>query len=132
MVIACSLSYTESERRPRWRKNLAILPIRKVPDPILRKKGVRIPIDQIGSKSIQRLSDDMIETLRDAKGVGLAAPQVGESLRLVVIELAMTEMGNEGDDPLVLINPEIQKCIGLREVEEGCLSVPGYKGTIER
>jgi peptide deformylase len=64
--------------------------------------------------------------------VGLAAPQVGESLRLVVIELALTEMGEEDDDPLVLINPEVVRCQGIRRVEEGCLSVPGYKGYIER
>jgi peptide deformylase len=111
---------------------VAILPIRLVPDPILRKKGVRLQPADIASRRIQKLIDDMIETMRDAGGVGLAAPQVGESLRLVVIELALTEMGEEGDDPLVLINPEIVRCQGVRRVEEGCLSVPGYKGIIER
>jgi peptide deformylase len=103
-----------------------------VPDPILRKKGVRIPPDQVGSRRIQKLIDDMIETMRDAGGVGLAAPQVGESLRLVVIEFGLTEMGEEGDDPLVLVNPEVVRCKGVRRIEEGCLSVPGYKGWIER
>jgi peptide deformylase len=111
---------------------VAVLPIRIVPDPILRKKAVRVPPDQIGGRALQKLIDDMIETMRDARGVGLAAPQVGESLRLVVIELALTEMGNEGDDPLVLFNPEIVRCQGTRRVEEGCLSVPGYKGIIDR
>jgi peptide deformylase len=105
---------------------VAVLPIRVVPDPILRKKGVRLTPEQIHSRRIQKLIDDMIETMRDAHGVGLAAPQVGESLRIVVIELALTEMGKEGDDPLVLINPEIVRCQGVRRVEEGCLSVPGY------
>ena len=111
---------------------MAILPIRIVPDPILRKKGIRVPPDQIGTRRFQKLIDDVIETMRDAGGVGLAAPQVGESLRLVVIELAFTEMGQEGDDPLVLFNPELVKCTGARRIEEGCLSVPGYKGLIDR
>ena len=111
---------------------MAVLPIRLVPDPILRKKGLRIQPDQIKNRQTQKLIDDMIETMRDARGVGLAAPQVGQLMKLVVIELSATEMGNEGDDPLVLFNPEIVKCHGMREVEEGCLSVPGYKGLIER
>ncbi len=111
---------------------MAVLPIRIVPDPILRKKGIRVPPDQIGTRKMQKLIDDMIETMRDARGVGLAAPQVGQSLRLVVIEFALTEMGKEGDDPLVLFNPEVIRCRGIRQIEEGCLSVPGYKGLIER
>ncbi len=111
---------------------MAVLPIRIVPDPILRKKGIRVPPGEIGARRMQKLIDDMIETMRDAHGVGLAAPQVGESLRLVVIELSLTEMGKEGDDPLVLFNPEIVKCTGTRRIEEGCLSVPGYKGIIDR
>lgn len=111
---------------------MAILPIRLVPDPILRKKGIRLQPADIKARTIQKLIDDMIETMRDAGGVGLAAPQVGQSLRLVVIELAATEMGNESDDPLVLINPEIVKCQGHRRIEEGCLSVPGYKGWVDR
>lgn len=111
---------------------MALLPIRVVPDPVLRKKGIRVPADQVTTRRMQKLIDDMIETMRDAGGVGLAAPQVGESLRLVVIEYALTEMGKEGDDPLVLFNPELVRCQGLRRVEEGCLSVPGFKGMIDR
>ncbi|MBI2759940.1 MAG: peptide deformylase [Chloroflexi bacterium] len=111
---------------------MAVLDIRIVPDPVLRKKGVRISPDQIKGRAIQQLIDDMLETMRDAGGVGLAAPQVGQSLRLVVIEFGLTEMGEEGDDPVVLINPEIVRCQGHRRIEEGCLSVPGYKGMIDR
>ncbi|MFN8556125.1 MAG: peptide deformylase [Dehalococcoidia bacterium] len=111
---------------------MALLPIRIVPDPVLRKKGIRIPADQIGTRRVQKLIDDMIETMRDAHGVGLAAPQVGESLRLIVIEYAVTEAGKEGDEPLVLINGEITKTHGTRRVEEGCLSVPGYKAFLDR
>lgn len=111
---------------------MAILKIRVVPDPILRRKGIRLTPDDIRSRRIQKLIDDMIETMRDAGGIGLAAHQVGEPLRLVVIDYQFTDQGKEGDDPVILINPEITKCQGTREVEEGCLSVPGYKATIER
>lgn len=127
-----AVRYTEVIEHVYRRSIVAVLPIRIVPDPILRKKGIRLQPHDVKSRSIQKLIDDMIETMRDAGGVGLAAPQVGQSLRLVVIELSLTEMGNEGDDPLVLINPEIVKCQGHRRIEEGCLSVPGYKGWVDR
>jgi len=67
----------------------------------------------------------MIDTMRAATGVGLAAPQIGVSLRIAVIELP-------GEEVITLINPEIIKRIGERVVEEGCLSVPGYRGEIKR
>jgi peptide deformylase len=67
----------------------------------------------------------MLETMQQAGGVGLAAPQVGVSLRLVVIQMPEEE-------PIVLVNPEIVKCSGEREVVEGCLSVPGYAAHIKR
>ncbi len=102
---------------------MAILPIRIVPDPVLRQRAKRVP--QIDG-SIQQLIDDMIDTMRDAPGVGLAAPQVGISLRIVVIEVPGM------DEPLALVNPEIVKVAGERLVEEGCLSVPGYKADITR
>ncbi len=75
--------------------------------------------------SVQKLIDDMIDTMRAASGVGLAAPQVGVSLRIAVIELP-------GEEVITLINPEVVKRIGERVVEEGCLSVPGYRGEIKR
>lgn len=75
--------------------------------------------------SLQRLIDDMIETLKAAAGVGLAAPQIGKSLRLAVIE-------EPDKDILVLINPEIVKRQGERILNEGCLSIPGYQGEIKR
>ncbi len=102
---------------------MAILPIRTVPDPMLREKAKRVPeIDP----SIQRLIDDMIDTMHDAPGVGLAAPQVGVSLRVIIIETP------EMEEPLCLVNPEIVKVSGERIVDEGCLSVPGYKAEITR
>jgi peptide deformylase len=101
---------------------MGILPIRIAGDPVLREKAKKVKrIDP----SIQKLIDDMIDTMRAAPGVGLAAPQVGVSLRVVVIE-------THDDGLLELINPEIVKNSGERRVTEGCLSVPGYQAEITR
>ena len=96
--------------------------IRTVPDPVLREPAKKVPLIDT---SVLRLIDDMIETMRESNGVGLAAPQVGVSLRVVVIEVP-------GEDVITLINPEIVKKKGERLVEEGCLSVPGYQGDVKR
>ena len=122
------LSYTGTSESPS-ELLVSILTIRLVGDPILREKGRRLSPDQIKAVSTQRLIDNMIETMRDAHGVGLAAQQIGQPLKLLVIEQGLI---HEGADPLVLINGEIVKCTGKRRVEEGCLSIPGYKGEIER
>ncbi|MDI6857609.1 MAG: peptide deformylase [Dehalococcoidia bacterium] len=101
---------------------MAVLPIRVAGDPVLRQKTRRVrAIDA----SVQKLIDDMIETMRAAPGVGLAGPQVGSPLRIAVIEIP-------GQEVIVLINPEIVRRSGQRRVEEGCLSVPGYYGEITR
>jgi len=101
---------------------MAIHPIRYLPDPVLREKAKRVPrIDA----SIHQLIEDMIESMYQANGVGLAAPQIGISLRLVVI-------GIPDEEPFALINPEIVKVSGERTLEEGCLSVPGYRAEIVR
>lgn len=102
---------------------MATLPISYFPqDPVLRQKAKKIStIDS----SIQRLIDDMIETMQEAKGVGLAAPQVGVSLRVIVIQMP-------GEQPVAIINPEVVERAGEQEVTEGCLSVPGYCGEIKR
>ena len=101
---------------------MALLPIVKVPEPVLRQKTRKIrKIDA----AVQKLIDDMIDTMHDAPGVGLAANQVGVSLRVCVIHVP-------GEDVVTLINPEIVRRSGTRECEEGCLSLPGYKGTIQR
>ncbi|MBN1189805.1 MAG: peptide deformylase [Dehalococcoidales bacterium] len=103
---------------------MAYLSVRTVPDPVLRQKAKKIPgIDS----SIRRLIEDMIETMYEADGVGLAAPQVGVSLRLVVICMPEEDAGE-----IVLINPEIVKKSGEREVDERCLSIPGYYGQLKR
>lgn len=101
---------------------MAILPIRLAGDPILRQKTRKVRgIDQ----SLQQLIDDMIETMHDAPGVGLAAPQVGSPLRVAVIHVPDEEV-------IVLINPQFVKRSGERRLEEGCLSVPGYVAEVTR
>jgi peptide deformylase len=101
---------------------MAILPIRTLPEPVLRQKSKRI--SNIDS-SVRRLIADMRETMHTARGVGLAAPQVGTLLRLIVI-------GIPEEEDIVLINPQIVRRSGERLVDEGCLSVPGYVGQIKR
>ncbi len=91
-------------------------------DDVLRRKANRIPgIDRY----IQRLADNMADTMDYCHGVGLAAPQVGVSLRLIVIRLP-------GEHPVFLVNPEITEIEGEQEVTEGCLSIPGYYGELLR
>ena len=99
-----------------------ILPIRRDGDPVLREKArrVRRPDD-----SISKIIEDMWVTMYDAPGVGLAAPQVGIPLKIVVIHVPDHE-------PFALLNPEIVKRSGERQVDEGCLSVPGFRGEIQR
>lgn len=103
---------------------MAVIPIRKLPDPVLRQKAKKI---SRADSSIRKLIDNMIETMDEAHGVGLAAPQIGVSLRLVVIR-----MPEEDAEEIVLINPEIVKKSGEREIEERCLSIPGYAGKVKR
>ena len=101
---------------------MAVIPIRYLPDPVLRQKATKFPaID----KSIHRLIEDMIESMYAAHGVGLAAPQIGVSLRVIVL-------GMPEEEPFALVNPEIVKRSGERVLDEGCLSVPGYRGRIKR
>ncbi len=95
---------------------MSVQPIRIAGDPVLRQKAKRVPsIDG----SIHRLIEDMLDSMRAANGVGLAAPQIGVSLRVIVIGLA-------DEEPFAIINPEIVKRSGERKVDEGCLSLPGY------
>ncbi len=102
---------------------MALLEILQFPNPMLRKKCTKIT--EI-NKDLIRLADDMCETLDYHKGVGLAGNQVGYMKRIVVIKIPDEEQFR------VLINPEITETFGNREVEEGCLSVFGYKGIVNR
>lgn len=99
-----------------------VLPLRFRPDPVLSRKAPRVKkVDA----AIRRLIDDMLETMHHNHGVGLAANQVGRLQRVAVIQLPEQE-------PIVLINPRIIQREGEREVEEGCLSIPGYQGLVKR
>jgi len=103
---------------------MAIMPVIKMDNPVLHQKAKRVrKIDD----SIQKLIDNMIETMHDIEGMGLAAPQVGVPLQVVVIQLP------DEEDVITLINPEIVKISEETEMMmEGCLSLPSYNGEIKR
>lgn len=105
---------------------MAVLEIKKYPDEVLKKKA--LPVESI-DKDLQRLIDNMIETMYAASGIGLAAPQVGVSKRLIVIDVSTRD---EKHPLIVLINPEIIETDSLIDSEEGCLSIPGYTSIIKR
>ena len=113
-----------------------ILPIRVFGDPALRQTTEPVEHD---SDELQALLDDMIETMRSANGIGLAAPQVGRSERLFVIDLApmAAELEEEGEtippQPMILINPEIEHASRATcRMEEGCLSIPDVREMVQR
>lgn len=101
---------------------MALRKIREIGDPVLTK--VCKEVKEVTSRT-RELIDDMYETLYDANGVGLAAPQVGILKRIVVIDTT-------GEDPVLLINPVIMETSGEQEGYEGCLSVPGKTGHVTR
>ncbi|MCU7853384.1 MAG: peptide deformylase [Candidatus Thiodiazotropha sp. (ex Monitilora ramsayi)] len=103
---------------------MAILDILHFPDPRLRNKAK--PVAEVDD-SIRRLIDDMLETMYEAPGIGLAATQVNVAKRLVVIDLS-----EDKNEPLCLINPEILEKDGIEQMEEGCLSVPGIYEKVTR
>jgi peptide deformylase len=103
---------------------MALLPILEFPDPRLRKRA--LPVTRV-DEQLERLIDDMFETMYAAPGIGLAATQVDVHLRLLV-----TDVSAEKNEPHVLINPEILEKDGVTVTEEGCLSVPGYYEEVER
>ncbi len=101
---------------------MAILEIKTDPDPVLRQKAR--PVSQVDAR-IRRLMDDMLETMYSARGIGLAAPQVGISQRVIVIDV--------GDGPLKVVNPKLTPVGDEEELAtEGCLSVPGKQGDVWR
>lgn len=103
---------------------MSILSILEFPDERLRKKAETVK--QVDDK-IKKLVDDMLETMYESHGVGLAATQVNVQQRVVVIDVS-----EEKDAPLCLINPEIIEKDGVKESEEGCLSVPGFFEKVNR
>ncbi|MGQ0672762.1 MAG: peptide deformylase [Hyphomicrobium sp.] len=106
---------------------MKVLPIVTLPDPILRQ--VSAPVDQVDA-GLRQLADDMLETMYEAPGIGLAAVQVGVPKRLVVLDVSEDDGVRQ---PLVLFNPEIVRLgDALRQHEEGCLSIPDFRIDIER
>lgn len=105
---------------------MAILEIRKFPDEVLKRKA--LPVEEIDSK-LQKLIDDMIETMYAAPGIGLAAPQVGVSRRLIVLDVGYKD---KKSSLLTIINPELIFSEDIIDSEEGCLSLPGHLLNIKR
>ena len=110
------------------------MPVRDIvtlPNPVLRRKAHKVTVFD---KQLQELIDDMVETMREAPGVGLAAPQVGESIRLIVVEYGEEKDGVDQPKKLfAVVNPEIvqaseEKVMGV----EACLSLPGLAGEVDR
>ena len=102
---------------------MAIREILQIPHPVLRQRARKV---RALNDDVLRLAYDMVDTMRDAKGVGLAANQVGELWRVIVIQLP------EEEEARIYVNPEITIREGERRVEEGCLSIAGYKGMVTR
>jgi len=107
---------------------MAVLPIRKYGDPVLRKRATDVDPSEINDE-LQRLIDDMVETMYAEPGVGLAANQVGVAKRLAVIDLTV---GEEPENVHVLINPELVDESGECLEEEGCLSIPDFVELVSR
>ena len=117
---------------------MAILKVARMGHPILRAKALPVPPDQILTAPIQRLIDDMFETMREYSGIGLAAPQVHSGLRVFVAGLREGNVGqdvpDDGEMPfLALVNPELT-LVGeaTHEGWEGCLSIPDIRGLVPR
>ena len=119
---------------------MAILKVARMGHPVLRAKARPLSASEIRLPDVQRLIDDMFDTMHEYQGVGLAAPQVHESVRIFVAGFAADRDEDEDDDPearhvpqLALINPEITP-VGREQVEdwEGCLSIPDIRGRVPR
>ncbi|MCE2517897.1 MAG: peptide deformylase [Alphaproteobacteria bacterium] len=106
---------------------MAIKPIVFIPDPVLRQ--VATPVEDVNA-GIRSLMDDMLDTMYDAPGIGLAAPQIGISKRVIVMDCSDDD---EADAPLKMANPEIITLSDASQtMEEGCLSIPGHHGEVTR
>jgi len=106
---------------------MALLPILEFPDPRLRTKAVPVDPARLADPALQRLFDDMFETMYEAPGIGLAASQVDVHQRFMVIDVS-----EEKDQPMVFVNPEIVSREGEQVYQEGCLSVPGIYADVTR
>jgi peptide deformylase len=106
---------------------MSIKKIYKYPDPVLRKKTVQITSFD---EKLEKLAGDMAETMYDAPGVGLAAPQIGKSVKLIVVDI--TEDPDDKKEFMAMVNPEITVHEGNQLDEEGCLSVPELTANVKR
>ena len=104
-----------------------VYPIVKLGDPVLEREAAEVT--EFDTPELHKLLDDMFESMYAAKGVGLAAPQIGVSRKIAVIDVSN---GEKPEDKLVLINPTILKIDGRQEGEEGCLSIPGFREQVRR
>jgi peptide deformylase len=104
-----------------------VYPIVKYPNPVLENPAE--PVTEFDTPELHKLLSDMFESMYAARGVGLAAPQIGIGKRIAVID---TSYGQDPSKRLVLINPEIVKVEGVQADEEGCLSIPGFRERVKR
>ena len=115
---------------------MSVLTIREMGDPVLREVARPVSADELAGEEVQRLIDDMIETMRAADGAGLAAPQVGVSLRIAVIEVRPGNPRYPYKPPIpltVIVNPELSpQGEATFATNEGCLSMPNLRGDLER
>lgn len=114
---------------------MTVLPIVTVGDPVLRARAREVSLDELASETVQRLIDDMIETKRAAHGAGIAANQVGETLRIAIVEVEPDNPRYPYKPPVpltVLVNPEVHPLGETVMINEGCLSVPGLRGEVPR
>ena len=112
---------------------MSILKIARMGHPVLRAKTRAIDRGELKTTDVQRLIDDMIETMVEYHGVGLAAPQVHEGIRIFIADLHAKDDEKADEEPVVLINPEVT-ALGIDIVEdwEGCLSIPDVRGRVPR
>jgi len=103
---------------------MSVLEILKFPDPRLRT--IAKPVDDFG-KNLKTLSQDMLDTMYRAPGIGLAATQVNVHIQLIVVDISQTK-----DEPVILVNPELELSGEILEAEEGCLSLPGIYEKVSR
>jgi len=120
---------------------MSILEVLKFPNPQLRK--LSLPIEKV-TPELKKFSEDMLETMRDERGIGLAAPQVGNLVRLIIVDTRPQKEGRYTPEemtgleqkvmtePLILFNPVVVDKVGETTYDEGCLSVPGYFETVKR
>jgi peptide deformylase len=124
---ACAFLPCSIDQKDALWEAMTIKPLIILPDPLLRQ--VSEPVEQVDLE-INRLADDMLETMYDAPGIGLAAIQIGVPRRMLVIDVSKEDEENK---PLVFINPEILASSDERSTyEEGCLSIPDYYAEVER